>query len=374
MPCSVGSTGSSDSPTPPPKIEPCAILASGMLHSLTALIAVSVTTAWAEGPDKIVEFGKAQSAETRKPEQPANVLFRLPKKAPLWRTGGAQPTACENAAGKKGYNPRPIEQPVACHRTPEGPHSDSCEVLSGPLAPRRTTRFRANAECVEYMDSQLSGKDLRAYRLDGARLEGANLSGALLQAATLERAELSAANFSTADFTPTDDRALGLPSTESSPTGNATGRMRPASLDGSDATRANFTSAKLRGAWLSLANFSCASFEGADLSGAVAIGSIFQGAFLVKANLRDLRLGNSTFVGANLSGADLTGLTAFPAGWTKDLAKVFRGAIIDSKTLLPWSHEQAVAAGMIDAKDVKPLPGLPGTSVPTPENCEVKIR
>jgi uncharacterized protein YjbI with pentapeptide repeats len=112
-----------------------------------------------------------------------------------------------------------------------------------------------------------------------------------------------------------------------------------ARMDGS-----NFTATTLKGAHFDHSQLNGCNFYRADLRGAVFDGNVqAQGAMFMQADLRGavVRSGyfvNSTFAGADLRGADVSGIYA---------ADQFSGAIYDSKTVLPFSRAYAEQHGMI---------------------------
>ena len=131
-------------------------------------------------------------------------------------------------------------------------------------------------------NTELIGRGLARYDLNGCNLSGASLAGL----------DLSSADLSQADFTEAD--------------------LAGANLSGADLYRSRLCGAVLIGADLSHADLTLADLHGANLSGADLSGATLSGGTLTDADLSDAVLTTTDFYEAdlsrvNLAGADLRG-------------------------------------------------------------------
>ncbi|WP_437679783.1 DUF2169 family type VI secretion system accessory protein [Sorangium sp. So ce131] len=172
-------------------------------------------------------------------------------------------------------------------------------------------------------DKDLSGRDLTGANLTGAILSGANLRGAKLARATLRQAVLFGADLREADLTDAD---LSLASLQDVWAERAV--FRGAALE-----RASFDGARLGGADLSGSRGEQTIFSRADMTGITARGAAWQATFLEGTTLERADLSQSSLTrcfiskcnaaSATFAGATLTG-TSFAGS---DLSKaVFTGA------------------------------------------------
>ena len=174
---------------------------------------------------------------------------------------------------------------------------------------------------LDLADLDLGGANLAGANLFGADLTGANLAGANLAGANLDRATIIRADFSGADlsgarmFLPAASTLLGENPAAEAPRfrgANMTGAHLLAHLGNGDWTGANLAEthfelgrtqflAALRSD-LGGCRMAGANLEGADLSGVRMAFADLRGARLARANLQGADLS-----GARLDGADLTG-------------------------------------------------------------------
>lgn len=110
-------------------------------------------------------------------------------------------------------------------------------------------------------------------------------------------------------------------------------------LSGITLTKANVAGHDLSGADISDAN----------LSKAKAIGARFFNTNLKDSNLSEAKLQDSTMVGANLEGVDLSGANLEGAVLKKVRTENtnWEDAIFSHRTILPFSHQEALNKGMI---------------------------
>ena len=175
---------------------------------------------------------------------------------------------------------------------------------------------------LDLADLDLSGANLAGANLFGADLTGANLAGANLAGADLDRAIIIRADFSGADlsgvrmFLPAASTLLGENPAAEAPRfrgTNMTGAHLLAHLGNGDWTGANLAGAHLElgrttqflaalRSDLGGCRMAGANLEGADLSGVRLAFADLRGARLARANLEGADLS-----GARLDGADLTG-------------------------------------------------------------------
>jgi uncharacterized protein YjbI with pentapeptide repeats len=149
-----------------------------------------------------------------------------------------------------------------------------------------------SGKCIEAVNANLSGADLRWAHLSRVDLRGANLNGA-----NLRNAELSGANLSGAHLIKAD---LGRAKLSGA-------NLRDAELIRADLSRVDLIGANLSGANLSYANLSGANLSGANLSGANLSGANLSGDNLRGANLSGANLRRANLSGVYLSDADLRG-------------------------------------------------------------------
>lgn len=157
----------------------------------------------------------------------------------------------------------------------------------------------AEGSTVQWIDDDLSGRDLRNVVLVEATLLRSNFSECLMQRADLSRAMAGGAHF---------DRA----------------RLADASF-----LKAQLTEAHFDGADASQARFTKSTVDRATFSGAMLRSATFDGARCIDASFRKADLRDARFVKANLEGADLEGADLSGTQW--------QGTSVDAATCLAGS-------------------------------------
>jgi uncharacterized protein YjbI with pentapeptide repeats len=143
----------------------------------------------------------------------------------------------------------------------------------------------AEGSTVQWIDSDLSGRDLRNVVLVEATLLRSDFSDCLMQRADLSRALAGGAHF---------DRAR---------------------LTGASFVKAQLTEAHFDGADASQVRFTKSTVDRATFSGAVLRGASFESASCIDALFRKADLRDVSFVKANLGGADLEGADLSATRW-----------------------------------------------------------
>jgi uncharacterized protein YjbI with pentapeptide repeats len=107
---------------------------------------------------------------------------------------------------------------------------------------------------------------------------------------------------------------------------------------GSTGDEAEFTGARLTGASFRWSSFRGTDFSGAGMKGILAYRVSFRQSRFVNADLREAKFNSSDLRATDLRGADLRGALL--------LSVALDGALIDSKTKLPFSRQLALRLGM----------------------------
>jgi uncharacterized protein YjbI with pentapeptide repeats len=166
----------------------------------------------------------------------------------------------------------------------------------------RSELIRANLSYADLMKANLKGADLREATLRHAILREANLSEATFKDGFLTGANLELANLKGSDLTRADLSGANFRDAE----------LKQTILAQADLSGANLSGANLRWADLSRANLRWADLSGAKLSGANLIGADLSyanltNASLIHTDLTHAKLIKVEWVGADLTGAVLTG-------------------------------------------------------------------
>jgi len=146
----------------------------------------------------------------------------------------------------------------------------------------------------------LSGINLKGWKITGAKLPGTNLRGADLSGAFLQYADLRFANFKGANLNSTSLEFANLSNSNLNNTS-----IKGANLQNSLLEYANLRSADLRDANIRFANLKGAKLNSTRLEFANLSNSNLSGANLTGANLRGAILLDANLTGANLKGAIL---------------------------------------------------------------------
>ncbi|HTN84737.1 MAG TPA: DUF2169 domain-containing protein [Sorangium sp.] len=205
-------------------------------------------------------------------------------------------------------------------------------------------------------DQDLSGADLTGANLTGAILTGANLRGARLTRATLKQAVLFGADLREADFTEADLSLATLQSAwaERAVFRGATlegtsfdgARLMEADLSGTQGTqlvfsRADMTGAAARGATWAVAFLEGTVLERADLSKASLTRSFVSKVKATSATFAGATLTGTSFSGSDLTGASFTGARGDGSVW---LGATLTGADL-SHAVLTSTHFTEATAG-----------------------------
>jgi uncharacterized protein YjbI with pentapeptide repeats len=180
----------------------------------------------------------------------------------------------------------------------------SARTVDTPITRMDSAQLKAKLDAA----TEASPPDLRKANLSGLNLSGVDFKRANLTGARLVGTKLVGANLFTADLT---DAVM------------TNADLSKANLDGSVLRRANLQRANLQGASLFATIIESADLSNANLAGTRIIGYL-RGANLSGASLRKANAGadpgnqsmgvmRATFVGADLSGADLSDANLFKA-------------------------------------------------------------
>ena len=177
-----------------------------------------------------------------------------------------------------------------------------------------------------YPGADLSGVDLHGQSLDycdlsGVDLSGADLSGTNLRHDTFDGANLTGADLSGADLTDSNGTGIvGAPTALPTMWTIGAGRLigPGADLTGVDLTGVDLAGVSLAGATLDDAVLDGQALSGTDLSGAHAWRTSFSGTNLAGADLSGANLQQTDFTDADLTGANLNGVVGSTANRTAD--------------------------------------------------------
>lgn len=143
----------------------------------------------------------------------------------------------------------------------------------------------------------LSGINLKGWKITGAKLPGTNLKGADLSGAILQHADLRFAYFKGANL---DSTSLEFANLSNS-------NLKNTSIKGANLQNSLLEYANLKGADLYDANLSFANLKGAKLNGTRLEFANLSNSNLSRANLKGANLWGATLLDADLSSANLTG-------------------------------------------------------------------
>lgn len=115
-------------------------------------------------------------------------------------------------------------------------------------------------------------------------------------------------------------------------------------MDRISVQKTDFTEALLMGVRGHAAHFDYSDFSKANLSESNFRGSRFTGAQFIESNLQKTDLGYSDLRFANFTNADLRGANLEKTIWQ---GAIFRGALIDNTTKLPFDEERRKAFGIV---------------------------
>lgn len=192
-------------------------------------------------------------------------------------------------------------------------------------------------------NADLSGLDLSGMDFSGSVLSGASLVGATLRACRFDRAVLTQANFTGADLT---GASLAMSSLGQAHFEAAT--LAGASLVRADAASSRFTDAVLENVDLSMASLNGADLRNTNLAGVSASRTRFDTALLAHANLSGAKLLEATFDGADLTEADLSRAMCLKTSFS--CAKMHK-ARLQGADLTESSADEGTQATSADLRD-----------------------
>jgi uncharacterized protein YjbI with pentapeptide repeats len=166
----------------------------------------------------------------------------------------------------------------------------------------RAELIRTQLQETNLLEANLSEADLREANLRQAKLSRAILSEANLRGAFLTAVDLEGANLNKADL-----RRIDLSGSNLKFTDIRQANLSCANLSGADLSGANLRWCDLSGANLRWTDFSNAKLSGTNLIGADLSNANLLNTSLVHADLTQTRLIKAHWIGADLSGATLTG-------------------------------------------------------------------
>jgi len=182
-------------------------------------------------------------------------------------------------------------------------------------------QWRENLEA----EPDLSGADLTGLDLRDYRLYQVNLSRAILEGVTFGGANLSRTNFHRAIFSQPPPlwnsvlREVNLSEVD----------LTSASLEGVDLTAGNLSRSCLRRSDLSKSTLLFAQLEGTDLREAHMNGADLRGANLQGADLRGASLQRVNLIQTNLAGANLTGCLVYGiSAWDLNLESTLQSNLV----------------------------------------------
>lgn len=192
-------------------------------------------------------------------------------------------------------------------------------------------------------NADLSGLDLSGMDFSGSVLSGASFVGATLRACRFDRAVLTQANFTGADLT---GASLAMSSLGQAYFEAAT--LAGASLVRADAASSRFTDAVLENVDLSMASLNGADLRNTNLAGVSASRTHFDTALLAHANLSGAKLLEATFDGADLTEADLSRAICLKTSFS--CAKMHK-ARLQGADLTESSADEGTQATSADLRD-----------------------
>jgi uncharacterized protein YjbI with pentapeptide repeats len=202
----------------------------------------------------------------------------------------------------------------------------------------RSLLFRANLNRANLAGANLAGANLSGANLNGANLSEARLYGATLVGADLIGAELPRADLSEAHLSEADLSTANLSEADLTIANLSGANLYGATLVGADLSEADLSKANFVEANLSKADLSKANLVGADLSRADLSGAIFVEADLSKADLSEANLFEANLPKAKLTMALMINVKLSDA--ILDAQTDFSDAIIDDSDSLKYLHEK----------------------------------
>ncbi|GAB1538498.1 hypothetical protein NUACC21_11600 [Scytonema sp. NUACC21] len=163
-----------------------------------------------------------------------------------------------------------------------------------------------NLSGANLVEANLSYAKLNVARLRGANLKKANLKGAILNVANLIRADLSNAELKGASMIRSELIRANLSHADLMKANLKGADLREAALRHAVLREANLSEANFRDAFLTGANLELANLKGTDLTRADLSGANFRDAELKQANFSQANLSGANLSGANLRWADLS--------------------------------------------------------------------
>ena len=208
---------------------------------------------------------------------------------------------------------------------------------------RRKSRSESCRD-LQLPDADLSGLELSGMDFSGAMLAGANFVGATLQGVKFDRSILSKAVFTGADLS-----GASLMFASCGQAKFQAAILKSISAVRADMSGSTFLDAVLEGADFSMANLSGSNLCNANLMGLIANQCDFTSALLTKVNLSGAKLLEAIFAGADLSEADLTKAACVKTNFS--VAKLHKARFLASDLTQSTADEgtQATAADFRDA-------------------------
>lgn len=226
---------------------------------------------------------------------------------------------------------------------PQAATQDATAARQGRLEVIRRKGAGNNCRDLNLPNADLSGLDLTGMDFSGAVLSGASFVGATLSACRFDRAVLTQANFAGADLTAA---SLAMSSLGQAHFEAAT--LAGASLVRADAADSRFTDAVLENVDLSMASLSGADLRNTNLSGVSASRTSFATALLAHANLSGAKLFEASFDGADLTEADLSKAMCLKTSFS--CAKMHK-ARLQGADLTESSADEGTQATSADLRD-----------------------
>lgn len=220
---------------------------------------------------------------------------------------------------------------------------DATAARQGRLEVIRRKGAAASCRDLNLPNADLSGLDLSGMDFSGSVLSGASLVGATLKACRFDRAVLTQANFTGADLS---GASLAMSSLGQARFEAAT--LAGASLVQAHADGCRFTDAVLENVDLSMASLSGADLRNTNLSGVSASRTGFSMALLAHANLSGARLLEASFDGADLTEADLSKAICLKTSFS--CAKLHK-ARLQGADLTESSADEGTQATSADLRD-----------------------
>ena len=220
---------------------------------------------------------------------------------------------------------------------------DATAARQGRLEVIRRKGAAASCRDLNLPNADLSGLDLSGMDFSGSVLSGTSLVGATLKACRFDRAVLTQANFTGADLS---GASLVMSSLGQARFEAAT--LAGASLVQANADECRFTDAVLENVDLSMASLSGADLRNTNLSGVSASRTGFSKALLAHANLSGARLLEASFDGADLTEADLSKAICLKTSFS--CAKLHK-ARLQGADLTESSADEGTQATSADLRD-----------------------